>query len=93
MDSLIRGSTWQGSVVVDLASEAGGNCEYTVPGEAVRAGGASGSAVTVIGYSDMPSRLPQQSSTLFSNNITNFFLMARALREIDIGSLLTASAK
>ncbi|KAF9562554.1 NAD(P) transhydrogenase [Agrocybe pediades] len=59
----------QGSVIVDLAAEAGGNCEATIPGEInVKSG------VTVIGYTDLPSRLPTQSSTLYSNNITKFLL-------------------
>jgi NAD(P) transhydrogenase len=62
-----------GSVVVDLAAEAGGNCELTVPGESKDVGGR-----IIIGYSDLPSRLPAQSSTLFSNNVTNlFFSMAK----------------
>ncbi|KAK4494071.1 hypothetical protein PRZ48_014334 [Zasmidium cellare] len=58
-----------GSVIVDLAAENGGNCEVTVPGELVSHGG-----VTVIGYTDLPSRLPTQASTLYSNNITKFLL-------------------
>jgi H+-translocating NAD(P) transhydrogenase len=58
-----------GSVVVDLAAEAGGNCEMTVPGQLVTHEG-----VTIIGYTDFPSRLPTQSSTLYSNNITKFLL-------------------
>ncbi|KAG5647228.1 hypothetical protein DXG03_000763 [Asterophora parasitica] len=59
----------QGSVIVDMAAEAGGNCEATRPGELhVHRG------VTVIGYTDLPSRLPTQSSTLYSNNITKFLL-------------------
>lgn len=58
-----------GSVVVDLAAESGGNCEVTVPGKASVYEG-----VTVIGYTDFPSRLPTQSSTLYSNNITKFLL-------------------
>ncbi|KAM7369090.1 hypothetical protein PAMP_013387 [Pampus punctatissimus] len=54
-----------GSVVVDLAAEAGGNIETIQPGElSVHKG------VTHIGYTDLPSRLPTQSSTLYSNNIT-----------------------
>lgn len=53
-----------GSVVVDLAAEAGGNIETTVPGElSVHKG------VIHIGYTDIPSRLPTQASTLYSNNI------------------------
>ncbi|KAK3116830.1 hypothetical protein LTR53_002394 [Teratosphaeriaceae sp. CCFEE 6253] len=58
-----------GSVVVDLAAENGGNCEPTVPGELIHHKG-----VTVIGYTDLPSRLPTQSSTLYSNNITKYLL-------------------
>lgn len=79
----------QGSVIVDMAAEAGGNCEATRPGELHVHNG-----VTVIGglcpifhnlaptdslnhtpgYADLPSRLPTQSSTLYSNNITKFLL-------------------
>ncbi|GES58094.1 nicotinamide nucleotide transhydrogenase [Aspergillus terreus] len=58
-----------GSVVVDLAAEAGGNCEATVPGQLT-----TYKDVTVIGYTDFPSRLPTQSSTLYSNNITKYLL-------------------
>ena len=43
----------------------GGNVETTVPGQVVQHGG-----VTCIGYTDMPSRLPAQASTLYSNNIS-----------------------
>jgi NAD(P) transhydrogenase subunit alpha len=53
-----------GSVIVDLAAEQGGNCELTVPGQAVVRHG-----VTIIGYSDLPSRLAKQSSTLYANNL------------------------
>ncbi|KAJ5317780.1 hypothetical protein N7508_002288 [Penicillium antarcticum] len=58
-----------GSVIVDLAAEAGGNCEATVPGKLSNYKG-----VTIIGYTDLPSRLPTQSSTLYSNNITKYLL-------------------
>jgi NAD(P) transhydrogenase subunit alpha len=53
-----------GSVIVDLAAEQGGNCELTVPGEAVVRHG-----VTIVGYTDLVSRLAKQSSTLYSNNL------------------------
>jgi NAD(P) transhydrogenase subunit alpha len=53
-----------GSVIVDLAAEQGGNCELTVPGEAVTIHG-----VTIIGYTDLPSRLARQSSTLYATNL------------------------
>lgn len=55
-----------GSVIVDLAAEQGGNCELTVPNEKVNREG-----VTVIGYTDFPSRLPTQASTLYANNLVN----------------------
>ncbi|KAJ5017095.1 NAD(P) transhydrogenase [Colletotrichum sp. SAR 10_99] len=58
-----------GSVVVDLAAEASGNCEKTKPGELYVY-----KDVKIIGYTDLPSRLPTQSSTLYSNNITKFLL-------------------
>ncbi|MFO1314129.1 MAG: Re/Si-specific NAD(P)(+) transhydrogenase subunit alpha [Burkholderiales bacterium] len=53
-----------GSVIVDMAAEQGGNCELTVPGEIVVRHG-----VTIIGYTDLPSRLARQSSTLYATNL------------------------
>ncbi len=53
-----------GSVIVDLAAEQGGNCELTEPGQVVVKHG-----VTIIGYSDLPSRLSKQSSTLYATNL------------------------
>src|SRR5262249_22090245 len=53
-----------GSVIVDLAAEQGGNCELTEPGQAVVRHG-----VTIIGYTDLPSRLAKQSSTLYATNL------------------------
>ncbi|KAK8110709.1 uncharacterized protein PG998_007166 [Apiospora kogelbergensis] len=58
-----------GSVIVDLAAEAGGNCEKTEAGKLV-----TYKDVKIIGYTDLPSRLPTQSSTLYSNNIVKFLL-------------------
>jgi NAD(P) transhydrogenase subunit alpha len=53
-----------GSVIVDMASEQGGNCELTEPGKiAVKHG------VFIIGYTDLPSRLPTQASNLYSTNL------------------------
>ncbi|MGJ8584537.1 MAG: Re/Si-specific NAD(P)(+) transhydrogenase subunit alpha [Marinosulfonomonas sp.] len=54
-----------GSVVVDLAAERGGNCDLTVMDEKV----VSKNGVTIIGYTDFPSRMAAQSSTLYGNNI------------------------
>jgi NAD(P) transhydrogenase subunit alpha len=53
-----------GSVIVDLAAEAGGNCEYTKPGQVVVEHG-----VTVIGYMDLPSRLAPTASQLYGTNL------------------------
>jgi len=60
-----------GSVIVDMAGEQGGNCELTEPGKAVVKHG-----VTIIGYTDLPSRLAKQSSTLYG---TNLFRLAEEL--------------
>ncbi len=53
-----------GSVIVDMAAEQGGNCELTEPGQAVVKHG-----VTIVGYTDLVSRLSTQSSTLYANNL------------------------
>jgi len=53
-----------GSVIVDLAAEQGGNCELTEPEQVVSRDG-----VTIIGYTDLPSRLAAQSSQLYGTNL------------------------
>ncbi|MBS0611693.1 MAG: Re/Si-specific NAD(P)(+) transhydrogenase subunit alpha [Proteobacteria bacterium] len=53
-----------GSVIVDMAAEQGGNCELTEPGKVVVKHG-----VTLIGYTDLPSRLPRQASNLYATNL------------------------
>merc|ERR1712168_1121939 len=58
-----------GSVIVDLAAEAGGNIETITPGECTVYNN-----VTHFGYTDLPSRLPTQASTLYSNNISKLLL-------------------
>ena len=55
-----------GSIVVDLAAAGGGNCELTQAGKVVNANG-----VKIIGYTDLVSRLPNQSSQLYANNLVN----------------------
>ncbi len=60
-----------GSVIVDMAAERGGNCELTEPGKAVVKHG-----VTIVGYTDLNSRLAKQSSTLYG---TNLFRLAEEL--------------
>ena len=54
-----------GSVVVDLAAERGGNCDLTVPDEKI----VTDNGVTVVGYTDFPSRMATQASALYSTNI------------------------
>ncbi|MCX7170448.1 MAG: Re/Si-specific NAD(P)(+) transhydrogenase subunit alpha [Proteobacteria bacterium] len=53
-----------GSVIVDMAAEQGGNCELTEPGQVVVKHG-----VTIVGYTDLASRLAKQSSTLYATNL------------------------
>jgi len=70
----------RGSVIVDLAAEQGGNCELTEPHKVAHKHG-----VTMVGYTDMPSRLPAQASQLYANNI--YHLMTELCPEKD-GNLL-----
>jgi NAD(P) transhydrogenase subunit alpha len=54
-----------GSVIVDLAAEAGGNCELTEPGdEVVREG------VTIVGFTNLPSSMPYHASQLYARNVS-----------------------
>jgi NAD(P) transhydrogenase subunit alpha len=54
-----------GSVIIDLAAERGGNCDLTVPDQRI----VTANGVVVIGYTDFPSRMAMQSSTLYATNI------------------------
>ncbi len=56
-----------GSVVVDMAAEQGGNCEVTVPGEVIVHHG-----VSVVGYTDLASRLAKVASDLYGTNLAHF---------------------
>jgi NAD(P) transhydrogenase subunit alpha len=58
-----------GSVIVDLAAETGGNCELTEPGEEVVRGG-----VTIVGFTDLASRMPYHASQLYARNVTALLL-------------------
>ena len=58
-----------GSVIVDLAAEAGGNCELTKPGETVVENG-----VKILGPLNLPSEMPRDASTLYARNLTTFVL-------------------
>ena len=67
-----------GSVIVDLAAEAGGNCELTEPGEEVERGG-----VTIVGYTDLASRMPYHASQLYARNVSALLLHLAPGGELD----------
>jgi NAD(P) transhydrogenase subunit alpha len=60
-----------GSVIVDLAAVGGGNCEATVPGEKV----VTDNGVTIIGYTDLTSRMPAHTAQLYGTNIVNLLTL------------------
>ncbi len=67
-----------GSVIVDMgASPLGGNCPLSKPGEVV----VTDNGVTIIGYDDLPSRLPGQSSQLFGQNIVNLMKLVTKAKD------------
>jgi NAD(P) transhydrogenase subunit alpha len=57
-----------GSVIVDLAADAGGNCAATVPGERI----VTPNGVTVLGYHNWPGRIPVAASSLYARNLLTF---------------------
>ena len=57
-----------GSVIVDLASDSGGNCEATKPGESI----VTANGVTVLGYHNWPGRIPVATSALYARNLLTF---------------------
>jgi NAD(P) transhydrogenase subunit alpha len=59
-----------GSVIVDLAAERGGNCDLTVPDKKI----VTDNGVAIVGYTDFPSRMAAQSSTLYANNIRHMLV-------------------
>jgi NAD(P) transhydrogenase subunit alpha len=81
-----------GSVIVDLAAVAGGNCEETVPGETVEVNG-----VTIIGRTDLVASMAMDASRMYSKNLTEFLkliapegeLALDLSDEIIAGTLLT----
>ncbi len=68
-----------GSVIVDLAAEAGGNCELTECGKVVVHHG-----VHIVGYADLPSRLAQTASQLYGNNLRHFLSELGGAEKFDI---------
>ena len=61
-----------GSVIVDLAAEAGGNCELTEPGEIVERDG-----VTLVGLTNLPSTMPFHASQLYARNVSALLRTSR----------------
>jgi proton-translocating NAD(P)+ transhydrogenase subunit alpha len=59
-----------GSVIVDLASETGGNCELTQPGSTVEESG-----VTIVGTTNVPSTMPSHASQLLSRNVASILAL------------------
>ena len=84
-----------GSVIVDLASSSGGNCELTQDGQVIQHHG-----VTIIGNSHLAAQKPQDASSMYSNNVLNFLkliapkgdLLLDADNEIIRGAWITAPA-
>ncbi len=78
-----------GSVIVDLAAEAGGNCGLTEPGKEVERAG-----VTIVGYTDLPSRMPYHASQLYARNVSALLLHLAPAGELvlDFDDEITAGA-
>jgi NAD(P) transhydrogenase subunit alpha len=82
----------EGSVIVDLAADSGGNCELTENGKEVVKHG-----VLILGYSDLPSSLPEDASNLFARNVAALLALVQGKEglkldlddEIIAGTLLT----
>ena len=64
-----------GSVIVDLAAEQGGNCPLTKADEVIEVHG-----VTIMGYTNLPSRLAVDTSSLYARNLFNFVQLDRRTR-------------
>jgi H+-translocating NAD(P) transhydrogenase subunit alpha len=78
-----------GSVVVDVAAEAGGNCELTSPGETVEREG-----VTIVGLTNLPSTMPYHASQLYARNVAALLqhLAPDGELELDWADEITAGA-
>jgi NAD(P) transhydrogenase subunit alpha len=78
-----------GSVIVDLAAEAGGNAELTEPGEEVEVGG-----VRIVGFTNLPSTMPQHASQLYARNVTALLqhLAPEGELRLDFDDEITAGA-
>jgi NAD(P) transhydrogenase subunit alpha len=78
-ESAVRGMR-PGSVIVDLAAEAGGNCAATKPGETIVVGG-----VTIVGLTNVPATMPVHASQMYSRNVQAFLglLVKEGALELD----------
>jgi H+-translocating NAD(P) transhydrogenase subunit alpha len=78
-----------GSVIIDLAAEAGGNCDLTEPGEEVVREG-----VTIVGFTNLPSSMPAHASQLYSRNVTALLghLAPEGELQLDFDDEITAGA-
>jgi NAD(P) transhydrogenase subunit alpha len=78
-----------GSAIVDLAAEKGGNCELTEPDQVVVRHG-----VTLIGHTNLPSRVPAHASQLYAKNLVTFLdhLVEEGRLEIDLEDEITRSS-
>ncbi|MCW5775879.1 MAG: Re/Si-specific NAD(P)(+) transhydrogenase subunit alpha [Phycisphaeraceae bacterium] len=76
-----------GSVVVDLAAEQGGNCALTRPDEVVKHKG-----VTIVGFTDLPSRMASQSSQLYATTVLHLVEALGADLEPDLGDEVVRGA-
>jgi NAD(P) transhydrogenase subunit alpha len=79
----------QGSVIVDLAAETGGNCELTEPGSEVEREG-----VTIIGLTNLPATMPYHASQLYARNVSALLqhLAPNGELALDFGDEITAGA-
>lgn len=70
-----------GSIIVDLAVEQGGNCPLSKPGEVIEVNG-----VTLMGHLNVPSRLAQDSSSLYSKNLLNLvtLLIDKSTKQLNV---------
>jgi H+-translocating NAD(P) transhydrogenase subunit alpha len=78
-----------GSVIVDLAAEAGGNCELTEPGDETVHGG-----VTIVGFTNLPSTMPTHASQLYARNVSALLthLVQDGELRLDFDDEITAAA-
>ena len=79
----------EGSVIVDLAAEAGGNCELTQPGEEVER-----EDVTIVGFTNLPSSMPYHASQLYARNVAALLqhLAPEGALTLDFDDEITAAA-